>query len=175
MRRPPREHKLAAALASGVLALFLAGGTARAEPVPAALFGFELFDTSLQGEKQGSVAEEARLGRLDAELRDLLQRDGRYAAVDIGPVAQAAKHERFRTCDGCEVDLAKQLEARVSVVGWVQKVSNLILNITVVMRDVASGNVVHAASVDLRGDTDESWSRGLRYLVDNRLFPAPAQ
>jgi hypothetical protein len=54
----------------------------------------------------------------------------------------------------------------------VQKVSNLILNITLVVRDVGTGQVINAGSVDLRGNTDESWSRGLSYLLRNRLQPA---
>jgi hypothetical protein len=32
--------------------------------------------------------------------------------------------------------------------------------------------VVAAGSVDIRGNTDESWSRGLSYLLRNRLHPS---
>ena len=53
----------------------------------------------------------------------------------------------------------------MSVIGWVQKVSQLILNINVVIRDVETGNVMPAGSVDIRGDTDESWTRGVAYLL----------
>jgi len=51
-------------------------------------------------------------------------------------------------------------------------VSNLILNINVVARDVTTGRVIGAGSVDIRGNTDESWSRGLSYLLRNRLHPS---
>ena len=50
---------------------------------------------------------------------------------------------------------------------WVQKVSNLILNINVEVRNVATGGTVYAKSVDMRGNTDEAWLRGARRLVDN--------
>ena len=50
---------------------------------------------------------------------------------------------------------------------WVQKVSNLILNINIEVRSVATGETVYAKSVDIRGNTDESWLRGVRRLVDN--------
>ena len=54
--------------------------------------------------------------------------------------------------------------------GTVQKVSNLILNINVYIREARRPNRVTAYSVDIRGNTDESWSRGLSYLVRNRLL-----
>jgi hypothetical protein len=52
----------------------------------------------------------------------------------------------------------------------VQKVSNLILNMTVSIRDASSGRIVAAMSADMRGNTDESWSRTLDWLVRNRLL-----
>ena len=58
-------------------------------------------------------------------------------------------------CGGCEAALATKVGAQVAVIGWVQKVSNLILNINVVIRDASSGAVLHAGSVDIRGNTDE--------------------
>ncbi len=89
-----------------------------------------------------------------------------------GIVADQARRMDMRTCNGCDVDLARKAGARISVTGWVQKVSNLILNINLVARDVATGQVIGAGSVDIRGNTDESWSRGLSYLMRNRLRPA---
>ena len=145
-----------------------------AAPVRAAIFGFELYDTSLEGGTGGRADEQARLHRLDEQLRTLLTRSGAYTPVNTGPVEQAARAQTLRTCDGCEAALARKLGAEVSVMGWVQKVSNLILNINAVIRDAATGRVLRAGSVDIRGNTDESWSRGLSYLVRNRLFePSP--
>jgi hypothetical protein len=51
--------------------------------------------------------------------------------------------------------------------GTVQKVSNLILNINVYMEDVQTG------SVDIRGNTDESWRHGLDYMLRHYLFGEP--
>ena len=67
---------------------------------------------------------------------------------------------------------AQQVGADYAVLGWVQKVSNLILNINLQIREVATGRLVKAGSADIRGNTDESWSRGLRYLLAHRIFPA---
>ena len=69
---------------------------------------------------------------------------------------------------------AHELGAKYSVTGWVQKVSNLILNVNIVMRDAETGQMIWGKSVDVRGNTDESWSRALDYLVRNYLL-APGQ
>ena len=53
-----------------------------------------------------------------------------------------------------------------------QKVSNLILNMNVYIEDVATKKMLLVSSVDLRGNTDESWSRSLVYLVKNSVLPA---
>ena len=77
----------------------------------------------------------------------------------------------LRGCNGCEVALGRRLGADFVVIGWVQKVSNLILNLNLQVRSVASGAVVSAGSVDIRGNTDESWRRGGLYLLEHRILP----
>ena len=52
----------------------------------------------------------------------------------------------------------------------VQKVSNLIINLNIYLRDVKTGTMIAAASADMRGNTDESWSRTMSYLIRNRLL-----
>ena len=46
--------------------------------------------------------------------------------------------------------------------GRVQKV---ILNINIQVENAASGAVLLNKSVDLRGNTDESWRRGISYML----------
>ncbi len=158
--------------ALGALALVLSlapPARAAAPPLRAALFPVEFDDTSLQAPQPEELA---RIRAVGAELRDLLARSGRYSFVDMQPVAAAVKARDLYNCNGCETALAKQVGAQVSVIAWVQKVSNLILNINAVIRDVDTGQEIAAGSVDIRGNTDQSWSRGMRYLVQNRLLPA---
>jgi hypothetical protein len=57
--------------------------------------------------------------------------------------------------------------------GSVQKVSNLIRNINVYMRNVRTGTLHFANSVDIRGNTDEAWRRGLDYMLRHYLFSEP--
>lgn len=149
-----------------VAALLCASAAAAAEPPRMAVFDFSLIDTSPAPPTQ---AELDRLHRLSDQLRAELAK--RYRIVDTAPVqAKLSGVISIRGCNGCELDLARQLGAGELAYGWVQKVSNLILNINLVIEDVATGKELKADSVDIRGDTDESWSRGLHYLLDERMF-----
>jgi Protein of unknown function (DUF2380) len=166
-----RSHwKIATAL---LLAAVVASAHA-AEP-KAAIFDFELVDTSLEGATYGArTDQQARVARLGDQLRDDLAKSGRVEVVDIAPVAAKARGADLRTCGGCDAQLAREVGADYSIIGWVQKVSNLILNMNIVVRDAKSGRVVFVKSADMRGNTDESWSRALDYLVHNYLL-APGQ
>ncbi|MFO1073926.1 MAG: DUF3280 domain-containing protein [Geminicoccaceae bacterium] len=132
-----------------------------------ALFPFDLVNTSLEPTRP---EETARLGQLTARAGERLAAAG-YRLVDMGPVAEAiAQAAPLRDCNGCELDLARRLGAQLAAIGWVQKVSNLILNLNLQIRDVATGRLVKGASVDIRGNTDESWQRGIAYLIDRRIL-----
>ena len=140
-----------------------------AGPARLALFDLELIDSSLQGEVAGAdSAEEARLRMIQEELRARLQESGRFQLVDTAPVADQVEAAGILwSCNGCEAGIARRLNADLALV---QKVSNLILNFNVVIRDTSTRKQVFASSVDIRGNTDESWLHGLHYLLDNRLL-----
>lgn len=142
--------------------------SAHAEP-KAAVFGFTLIDSSSLGAASSS-ADEGRIAALDSQLEDRLRQAG-YEIADTAPVAAQVKVQDLQDCGECAANLAHQLGAAVSVYGWVQKVSNLILDINLVIRSADSGAMLRAGSVSIRGDTDESWRRGLDYLLSERIFP----
>jgi hypothetical protein len=52
-------------------------------------------------------------------------------------------------------------------------VSNLILNINLYTEDVRREKLIFGKSVDIRGNTDESWRRGLDYMLRNYLLREP--
>jgi hypothetical protein len=136
-----------------------------------AMFDFELIDTSLEAEtNRPRDDEQARLARLGDQLRRHLARSGRFTVVDIAPVAGLARASNLHACCGCDASLARQVGAELSITGTVQKVSNLILNMNVFVRDASTGQGLAAMSVDLRGNTDESWLRALDWLNRNRLL-----
>jgi len=159
------------AFALVVSLLGMAAGAVRAEPPKLAVFDLELIDTSLQGEMNGPrTDEQARLLRAGDQVRKELADSGKFRVLDIAPVNAAAHGSNLQACGGCDVKLAGELGADLAMTGVVQKVSNLILNINLYLRDVHTGQLVAAASADMRGNTDESWSRATAYLVRNRLL-----
>jgi hypothetical protein len=57
------------------------------------------------------------------------------------------------------------------VVSEVQKVSNLILAINLYVFDAATGEQLRGQAVDVRGNTDDSWLRGMRSILTRNVFP----
>jgi hypothetical protein len=144
---------------------------ARAQPSNTAVFDFEMIDTSLEGELHGArTDEQARLKRVGDQLRKGLAESDKFIVVDIAPVEAEAHKSNLQACGGCDADLALRLGADLSITGTVQKVSNLILNMNVYIRDTHTGKLVISMSADFRGNTDESWSRAANYLLRNRLL-----
>jgi hypothetical protein len=133
-----------------------------------ALLPFELLNTSLEPTRPD---ETQRVLLLDRVVTERMAQAG-LTMLDPAPVAgEMADIASLRGCNGCERDLGRELGADFVVIGWVQKVSNLILNLNMQVRDVASGAIVSAASVDIRGNTDDSWRRGALYLLEHRILP----
>jgi hypothetical protein len=159
---------LAAVTAAGIA--MVAATAAQAGP-KVAIFPFELIDVSLSGQYNGADPRETeRLRLITEELRTLAARDGRYEVLDLSSVATAiAQAAPLRKCSGCEVDLARRVGADVAMIGIVRKVSNLVLEIHLLEMDVASGKVTKSNRVELRGNTDETWLRGVRRVLADHL------
>jgi len=153
-----------------ILLISTLSAPAFAEASKLAVFDLELIDTSVEGDVPSPVAVQERLMRASGQLRRELAQSGKYEIVDIAPVHVAAHGSNLQACGGCDVKFAQQLGADLALTGIVRKISNLILNISLFVRDVPSGRLVAAMNADLRGDTDESWSRAIGYLVRNRLL-----
>jgi Protein of unknown function (DUF2380) len=154
---------------SATVAMLFAATVAHAGPPKAAVFDFQLANLGAQGPTEADVA---RLGPLSDLLRALLKDTGRYEIVSTDPVkAEVAKGAELRKCGGCADDFARKLGADVAITGEIQKVSNLILNINVYVKDLKAGTPERAYSVDIRGDNDTSFEHGVKYLVKNSLPP----
>lgn len=153
---------LAAALAAALPT------SVRAEPERVAILDFQF---ARGAPLPPTDADRARLTRTAETLRDLLRESGRYTIVSAEPVREAvAGTADLRACGGCAERFGRQLGVEAVLVGEVQKVSNLILNLNVYLKPLAEGAPEKAYSVDMRGDTDESFDRAIRYLVKNQLL-----
>ncbi len=156
-------------------ALLLVGGPSpllAAEPLRVAFFGFALINSSME---PTSAEETARIEMLNDLFRDKLTASGRYEIVEVpaATLQKLAAGPEIRNCNGCDLDAAREAGADLSAWGTVQKVSNLILNINIYLTDVDTAEPYFVRSVDIRGNTDESWRRGLDYMLRNYLLKLP--
>jgi hypothetical protein len=117
-------------------------------------------------------AEQVRLASIESLFKAKLEASGRYSFVSIpaDAAAKIAAGPEVGACGGCEFEYGKQLGADYAAWIVVQKVSDLILNLNVYMADIAARKLTFVHSVDIRGNTDESWTRGITYLVKNYLL-----
>jgi hypothetical protein len=163
--------RLLLACAGLALALSLAAATPAQAAPKAAVFPLELIDTSLEGEVSGPRADEAsRLALATEELRRLAAREAGYEVVDLAAIAPEIRSSApLYKCNGCEVELARRAGADVAITAAVRKFSPLLLSLHIYVTDAGTGNLTKMYRVDIRGNTDESWLRGLRRLVADGL------
>jgi len=132
-----------------------------------AILAFDLLDD--QSELAPATVEYRRLRDIRNQLQAEFASNHLYRVVDLTPASELIDKYRAQTplyaCNGCELEIARALRADRVLVGWVQKVSNLILNINIQVEDAATGAILLNKSVDLRGNTDETWSRGVSHIV----------
>jgi Protein of unknown function (DUF2380) len=186
-RRPRREGLIARArapLAALAVAAFLspisAAGDERSPAAASApsdsvkivaLLGVQFLNDHEDLEPT-TAAERARLASIEKLFKSELEASGhyRFAPIAAGAAAKIAAGPEIGSCGGCEFDYGKELGGDFAAWIVVQKVSDLILNINVYMADVAARKLTFVHSVDIRSNTDESWTRGLTYLVKNYLL-----
>jgi Tol biopolymer transport system component len=165
-------------LRSAVVCLLVAGSccliaSARAaEPKSIAVMDFELINDMKEYDSPEATAEQNhRLQMVGDAMRKEFQERHLYRVVDNGKaeamIAGIKATYPMQDCKGCEREIGKALGADRVLFGWVQKVSNLILNLNIEVKDAATGEMLYNKSVDLRGNTDLSWQRGVHYMVDS--------
>lgn len=140
------------------------------DPVPrgtVAFFGLYLMNNA--GDPDDSD-ERARVALVQDQIAQNLEARG-FTLIDTAPVAdKLAQVKNIASCNGCDMKLAQELGADYSVTGEIQKTSELILALNLFLRDAKARTNVRHGAVDIRGNTDESWSRGYRYLLNNIIF-----
>jgi len=158
-----------------VLASLAAAGaaeTAVPSPIKMAVFPFELEDFSAAaGYIPPDDIDREQLRLSTEEARRLIAASGRYRLVDVGAVNnEAAKAGKLRDCDGCEARIAAGLDADQSMIGIVTRITRMEYAVTYKVRDARSGALVDVKQTDLRMGANVAWSRGARWLIENRLL-----
>ncbi len=136
-----------------------------------AFLGITFIDTSTEGDHFGAREDEAqRTQMLEQTVAERMTAEG-FELVDLTPAEEDLERiSNPADCYGCDLRIAEKLGADYVLVGEVQKVSNLILSMNLVLRDVERKAALRALAVDIRSNTDESWARGMRYILDRHFF-----
>ena len=142
-----------------------------AKLIKLAVFDLELDDFSAGGPLAGESAEEtARLRRVTALAREQLAKSGLFELVDTSASGNVNQREHWlRKCNGCEADIARALGADMSFLGFFRKISVMEQNLEFRIRDARTGELMNVSQTDYRGETDESWSRAIVWLIRHGL------
>jgi hypothetical protein len=162
---------VAALLAMGLAALPLGGAAGGAEArssVTLAVLPFEIDDNS--GEVGAPARHDAMLAELTRFVGARIAAAGVFDLVEPERVAKAVATANpgtyLRRCNGCERDIAHSVGADQVLIGWLFKMSTLVMSLHVVVKDVATGNVIYAQTFDFRGDNETAWQRAADYMVE---------
>jgi hypothetical protein len=152
-------------------ALSSAAASETSRPLKIVVFDVELDDFSAGGPIAGESAEEtARLRKMTLLARDLLSQAGLFEIVDgSASKSETAREHWLRKCNGCEAEAARDLGADVSFLCFFRKINVMEQYLEFRLRDARTGALLNVSQTDLRGETDESWSRALKFLIRRRL------
>jgi len=81
----------------------------------------------------------------------------------------------LRRCNGCEIGIANRLGAQYVLIGWIYKVSTLVLTLHVDIKDAATGKPVYARVFDFRGDNEPAYAHAVKTLVRSLSDESRAQ
>lgn len=130
---------------------------------------FEIVDTS--NEPNDHRLEHARRLVLirDAIANELAERQA-FEVVDASPIRgdinRILAQQYFRSCNGCELPLARRVGADFVMLGKFNKISTLIGSMDIVVKDAETGEAVYAQTFGFRGDTDEAWLRAAKFFAE---------
>lgn len=165
-----------------ILLLFLATTPGAWADGTVAFFGLHMTDSSTQTTAASALlpneidpAERTRLQMIETMASERFEAEG-FRLLDLAPVAKDLDRvTNPANCYGCDVRMAKVLNADFILVGELNKISNALLSLNLQLRDGETGAIVKAGATSIRGNTDDTWRRGMRYILKNRIFREDAK
>ncbi|MCB1521123.1 MAG: DUF3280 domain-containing protein [Hyphomicrobiaceae bacterium] len=175
---------LAALAAAAILVSSITFASAAGAAPRLIFFPFEMIDATQNASMYGmggpmglptgpSDVETERLATISAALAKRIAADGRYELVPQAMfAADLAEKAPISKCNGCEDDIATKAGAEFALIATVEKLSDLLFNFNLYLRDVKAQKLTSVMSTTIQGSTDEAWLRGIRYLAERKLLTA---
>ncbi|MET0109895.1 MAG: DUF2380 domain-containing protein [Candidatus Thiodiazotropha sp.] len=128
---------------------------------------FEIVDnTPVPG---GDARHEKMLETITGFIGEAIESEGIFDVVSQQRVSGAVNAARLgtyiHTCNHCEYDLAEMVEGDKVMIGWIYKMSMLILTMHIEVKDVETKKTLISKAYDFRGDNENAWLRAARYMV----------
>lgn len=136
---------------------------------PVIVLDFEMLgDTSVEHLKQNDAFLMEKYSRI---FREQLKQQSIFNVIDdsksMAIIAQNGQQQFLHRCNGCELDLGRQLGAKQIIVPWIFRMSILIQSLIIEIRDVATGRLLLKAPYNFRGNTDKAWEKTLLYAIND--------
>ncbi len=160
-----------------ILLLFLASTFSAHAEGRVAFFGLHFNDTSSQTTALSALnptepqqAELQRLELLEKMAAERFTKEG-FTLVDLAPVAvDLDRVNNPANCYGCDLRMAKKLGAEFVLVGELTKISDALLTLNLQLKDSETGALIKGGQTSIRGNSDATWTRAMRYILKNRIF-----
>lgn len=115
--------------------------------------------------------EVERAGYMTSHIRQALEQSGAYETVSPGQAAETISElknsqQYLHNCKPCIKEIGRALDVDFVAIAWVQVVSNLIVNLNLVLHDAETGEAVRTSFVDIRGNNNNTWRNGTNYMLE---------
>ena len=102
-------------------------------------------------------------------IRQQLKQQAVFDVIDdkksLALIQQQGQQQFLHRCNGCELDLGKQLGAKQIIVPWIFRMSILIQSLIIEIRDVETGRLILKAPYNFRGNTEKAWEKTILYAI----------
>lgn len=102
-------------------------------------------------------------------IRQQLKQQAVFDVIDdkksMALIQQQGQRQFLHRCNGCELDLGKQLGAKQIIVPWIFRMSILIQSLIIEIRDVETGRLILKAPYNFRGNTEKAWENTILYAI----------
>ena len=136
---------------------------------PVIVLDFEMLgDTSVEHLKQNDAVLMKKFSKL---FRQQLKQQTVFDVIDdkesMAVIEQKGQQQYLHRCNGCELDLARELGAKQVIVPWVFRASILLQSFIVEIRDVETGRLIFKRPYNFRGNTDKAWEKVILYAIND--------
>ncbi|MES9859868.1 MAG: DUF2380 domain-containing protein [Candidatus Thiodiazotropha sp. LLP2] len=147
--------------------ILLCGKTEAAQNEKLVVLPFEIVDnTPMPG---GQERNQKMLDKITQYIAKNIDKNRFFEVVPQSRVNETVRDAKLgtdiRNCNLCEFDLAESLAGEKVMIGWIYKMSILILTMHIEIKDVATQQTFISKAYDFRGDNEKAWLRAADYML----------